>query len=337
MHPAAGFGKGIFAKYQPEYAAHGIATFPVRLDRDDDGEVVKKPAVRGYLKTGSALSAQWVLKFPHIDALGFACGQPNKLSLLDVDTSDERVLADALDRHGSTPLIVRTASGKFHGYYRHNGEARRIRPMPGLPIDILGGGFSIAPPSRGPTGSYQIIQGTLDDLDRLPVMRNVPPPAPRKAKTVEGEQLVFPDGTRNVGLFAACKGAARDCDTEAAMVAFALAWNREHCMPPDATDIVMRTARSVWKWETRRRERTSQGDLAMRLAREGEHVLALYAVLRANNRPGNTFNVTNELAVAIGWRRQRLAEARKRLLDLGVLTLLRPAYKGAPAVYWWPS
>jgi hypothetical protein len=34
--------------------------------------------------------------------------------VLDIDTTDERVLADAIYRHGATPIIIRTASGKFH-------------------------------------------------------------------------------------------------------------------------------------------------------------------------------------------------------------------------------
>ena len=52
--------------------------------------------------------------------------------MLDIDTTDERALADALIRHGDTPFITRTASGKFHALYRHNGERRRIRPFRGL-------------------------------------------------------------------------------------------------------------------------------------------------------------------------------------------------------------
>jgi hypothetical protein len=93
-----------FAQWQPKYAAHGIATFPVTAD--------KRPATKGYLRTGLRGSGQLALKFQNASALGFACGPRNKITILDVDTTDERMLADALDRHGSTPLIVRTASGK---------------------------------------------------------------------------------------------------------------------------------------------------------------------------------------------------------------------------------
>ena len=33
---------------------------------------------------------------------------------LDVDTTDETVLIDALDRHCHTPVVIRSGSGKFH-------------------------------------------------------------------------------------------------------------------------------------------------------------------------------------------------------------------------------
>jgi hypothetical protein len=130
-----------FAKAQPLYAEHGIATFPVTA--------AKRPAVQNYLHTGLKGSQALTAKFGSAPALGFATDERNGLTVLDIDTPDERTLAQALDRHGRTPLISRTGSGKFHAYYRYNGERRRIRPWPGREIDILGrGGMVIAPPSQ---------------------------------------------------------------------------------------------------------------------------------------------------------------------------------------------
>ena len=49
---------GVFTEAQPIYARHGIATFPVRPD--------KQPAVRGYLKvTHPALSERLATRFAH--------------------------------------------------------------------------------------------------------------------------------------------------------------------------------------------------------------------------------------------------------------------------------
>ena len=75
--------------------------------------------------------------------------------------------------HGQTPVVVRTGSGKFHALYRFNNERRAIRAWEGKPIDLLGAGLAIAPPSIVAKGQYQIIEGNLDDLDRLPIMREL--------------------------------------------------------------------------------------------------------------------------------------------------------------------
>lgn len=122
---------GAFAEWQPRYAEHGIITFPVVVD-----ETRKKPAVKGYLKIGLPTSSQLALRFVDHDALGIACKR-NRLTILDVDTTDERELADGLARHGQTPFIVRSGSGNFQAWYRNNGESRRIRPDPARPVDIL--------------------------------------------------------------------------------------------------------------------------------------------------------------------------------------------------------
>jgi hypothetical protein len=94
--------RAVFGDAQPIYAEHGIATFPVTE--------LKAPAVRGYLKMGLDTSRGLVIKFPDAPAIGFATKRRNGVTILDIDTPDERVLADALDRHGHTPLIARMAA-----------------------------------------------------------------------------------------------------------------------------------------------------------------------------------------------------------------------------------
>ena len=160
---------GIFRGMQPVYAEHGIATFPVGAD--------KKPAITHYQRLGLRGSGKLVPRHAHAIGLGFMSNARNRIAVLDYDDTDERGFADALSRHGDTPIKVKTASGKWHAYYRHNGERRLIRGLDASPIDILGsGGFAVAPPSEIPDkGSYEFIEGGLDDVDRLPVMRNLPP------------------------------------------------------------------------------------------------------------------------------------------------------------------
>jgi Bifunctional DNA primase/polymerase, N-terminal len=129
-----------FRAWQAEYAAHGIATFPV------DGD--KRPMVTNFTKFGLRASTDVASRFAHAPGIAFMCGKHSRITIVDIDSPDERLVADAIDRHGYSPIVIRTASGNHHIPYRHNGEKRRIRPWPELPIDILGAnGFAVAPPS----------------------------------------------------------------------------------------------------------------------------------------------------------------------------------------------
>jgi len=160
---------GVFQKWQPAYAEHRIATFPVR----EVGEN-KKPMVSHYQRIGLRASAQLVSRFGRAAMLGFMTGKRSGITVLDVDSVNDNDLAEALDRHGQTPVIARTARGKFHGLYKYNGEGRKIRPWPDRPIDVLGdNGFVVAMPSLFQGGEYQFIQGGLDDLGSLPTLQNL--------------------------------------------------------------------------------------------------------------------------------------------------------------------
>ena len=202
------FFVGIFSDFQPIYAERGIATFPLRDN--------KQPAVKYWNKIGLPASRKFAEKFADADALGFVTNERNGLSIIDIDTTDEQVVADALVRHGDTPMIARTASGKAHIYYRHNGERRRIRPWDGLPIDLLGaGGLVVAPPTVVTRGRYEFIQGTLDDISRLPAMRGLRPDmyvddspsfAPDESESDVGlaDAVTIAEGTRNIALWRFC-------------------------------------------------------------------------------------------------------------------------------------
>lgn len=98
---------GLFPRWQPEYAARNIATFPVRIGADD-----KRPAIKHYGKVGLPASAPLAMKFENDDAFGFMVGNRSKITVLDIDDKGERTLTAALDRHGATPIIVRSGSGK---------------------------------------------------------------------------------------------------------------------------------------------------------------------------------------------------------------------------------
>ena len=149
----------LFPRWQAAYAEHGVALYPINA---------KAPAIRAPQKLGIVGSTKLAARFPNAQAFGFDCGPRNRITVVDVDSRDERLLADILSTYGHTPFISRTPSGGFHAWYRHGGEDRQIKPVPN--VDILGRGNVVAPPSRLAKGSYQIIQGSLDDLGLRPAV-----------------------------------------------------------------------------------------------------------------------------------------------------------------------
>jgi hypothetical protein len=324
---------GQFSSWQPRYAEHGIATFPVRG---------KRPAVRGYLTLGLGASRLLADKFVDANGIGFALGRKSRITVLDVDTPDERVLAAALDRHGRTPIIVRTGSGNFHGWFLWNGEGRRIRPFEGQPIDLLGQGYVVAPPSTGEKVNYEFVRGGLADLERLTVMRNLPPDIDSNtppSRLSHNERVR--EGGRNDNLFDHCMRAARHCDDFDALLDVARTQN-EQFLPPLPDDEVAKTATSVWGYTQRGDNRFGQAgvffpaDEANNLIRLDQDAFVLLAFLRANNGPGRTFMIANGMsAIIFGWSRKRFAAARGRL-EGRYVKLVRPASKqNGPALYRW--
>jgi hypothetical protein len=312
-----------FDYWQGVYAAHRIPTFPLSG---------KKPLVSNFQKAGLEASAQWALKFPDALGIGFVAGKRTRITVLDVDEAGDGPLHRALDVHGATPIIVRTASGKHHAWYRHNGEARRIRPMPG--IDILGGGVVAAPPSRGGSGrTYEFICGCLDDVERLPVLRNVPADK-QLSKTAK-------IGARNNTLFELCMRAAHSCDDFDQLLDVARTRNEEFAAPLPESEMV-KTAESAWGYTTRGENRFGWGrgvwfvaSEAVELITGDPDVYLLLSYLRAQNGPRAEFFVANGFAKTFRWGSGRLAAARKRLLSRGDIECVKRPGRRTPGVYRW--
>jgi hypothetical protein len=226
---------GLFARWQPRYAEAGIATFPVRD---------KRPAVRGYLNASVRASRQFALKFPDEDAFGLACRRSG-ITVLDVDAPDEHLLRNALDEFGPTPIVIRSGSGNFQAWYRHNGERRQIRPNPSRPIDILGDGFVVAPPSQLSKGAYEFICGSLSDIAKLPIMRGVVKPLPSILTVAAYDAKLVPVGQRNDALWRACMEKARSCQSVEELEASAFEMNRSVLVDPLPDSEVMRVVKSA--------------------------------------------------------------------------------------------
>jgi hypothetical protein len=326
-----------FATWQPRYAAHHISTFPVAIIGDR-----KKPMVSGYLKLDARVSQQLVMRFPDADALGFALGIRSRVTVLDVDSPDERVLADALNRHGDTPIVVRSGSGNFQGWFRHNGEGRKIRPFAKEPIDILGGGFTVAPPSAGSRRSYEWIAGGLDDLDRLPVLRNLPSDIVLpEAKAASTRSDV---GRRNDQLWRTCMALARRSTSCAELIEKAQKRNEEF-MPPLSESEVVKVASSAWRYETEGRNFIAGSSSAIlrhtvidRLAASDLPAFALFCLLQRHHWDRKQFAIANDMAATINWPIDRLRGARNSLVAAELIRCVHPGGRGRndPAIYEWP-
>jgi hypothetical protein len=321
---------GLFADWQPPYAEHGIATFPV---------VDKRPCISGYLKTRVATSARLIRKFPNIDSFGFAC-RPAGITILDIDSPDENILRDALDEFGQTSIIVRSASGGFHVWYKNSGEPRLIRPFPGRPIDLLGDGFIVAPPSKVKKGDYELISGSLADRDRLPRIRGCEALSQSLAKATA--RIVR--GQRNDTLWRLCMRRALACSSPEELVEFALGQNVTALVEPLEEAEVRKIAASAWTKELRGENWFGRGAQIVTSHEDVDEMLdehpdafILYTKLRRHHwglRQG--FHVANEMAKSMssrGWTIKRLAAARGYLLRRGKIKLIRCARKGCAALY----
>jgi hypothetical protein len=336
---------GVFATWQPAYAERRIATFPVGIEDKN-----KRPLSKGYRRVGLRGSAELAKKFPKADAFGLMLGPRNKIEIIDVDTKDERALADALSIYGDTPVISRTASGGgFHAWYRHSPEAwkhypmarREIRPDPSRPFDFLAGGMMVGPPSMAPLGQYEFIQGGLDDLARLkPLACPVPPRRPPDgSEAILLPSLRVANGTRNNRAWRFAMRAARAAPSYEQLLADVTAFN-QRCEPPMEEDEVLSVSRSAWRYTESGQNRFGQhgayfpaDEVASML--QDQDAFFLLAFLRAKQGPWSTFMVANGLTEVLGWHRVRLSAARTRLTEMGFIAQVRPPGKGIPALYKW--
>jgi hypothetical protein len=324
---------GIFSRWQPEYAARGIATFPV-------GET-KKPGIRGWQKVGLNGSAELAAKFTNADALGYVTGRRSNVTVLDIDSIDERVAEDASRRHGQPVVITRTASGKFHHLYRYNDERRRIRPWPDLPIDILGdNGYALAAPSKLATGSYEIIHGHLDDLARLTPMEGLELSQPVTPLPPKWSGMRQGDG-RNRALWERCMraGAGRNLDQ---MMEIARDANQSFEEPLMDAEVI-KIATSAWQHDaaglnffTRPRVMLDH-DIVDELAATNSDAVALLVVLERYHGGNDRFILANEMASRMRWGLERWRAARDLLVHSNVIRRCRAGGRGPhdPPIYGW--
>lgn len=228
------------------------------------------------------------------------------LIVLDVDSKDERLLAQLEETYGQAAVVVATPRG-HHLYYRCDGK--ELSGMAnGLPVDVKRGGghYVVGPGSIRPSGvQYLEIRGRLGESPLTSLC--VPAACSADASCQAGKtpwrgpsQKVRP-GARHKYLMATAREYVAACETAEELHANLIALREEECLQPDTVsdDEVWRIA--VWTFE-----RWSQGrlygetggsyqvprGLARQLYRE-PNALALFCVLRDNHghRPRATFQL----------------------------------------------
>jgi hypothetical protein len=330
---------GLFEEWQPQFAEAGIATFPV---------ADKRPLVGHYLKMGIRASTSLVPKYGNAEQIGFACGAGRcKITVLDVDTPDEKVLADALDRHGQTPIVVRSGSGNYQAWYRHNGERRKVRPDRSLPIDILGGGFVVAPPSFAQKQRYRFVQGSLADVDSLPVLWGVKshpntnkhpsPPDPSSSPDRQGsladvdQRDRTSDGQRNNTLWRECMKMARGCHRIEELMEKAMEHNRAAYYEPLPADEVLKIVASAWGYEVEDKNWFGYGPRVILAAAEVDELAAaepnayaLLGILRRYHAGSDDFKLAKAMAVKLGWTLRAFKAARDVLVEHGLIECIHP-------------
>jgi len=312
---------GIFARWQPHYAERQIPTFPVNAD--------KKPAIKRWNQISLKGSSRLAERFQEANAFGFQLGPRSRVTALDIDSRDESILDRALSEHGHTPLVVRTGGG-YHAYYRYNGERRLIRPYHDKPIDILGGGFVVAPPSVSAKGTYQLISGTLDDLEKLPPIHVVLDDLRAEAR--------IPEGRRNNTIFRFALEHARYADDYETLLDVLRTRNMD-CEPPLPDRELVATDGSAWRCEEEGRNLVGRGGsvlmphaLVDELISKNQDALLLLTVLKRHHW-GRDFVIANAMAKRVGWTRKRFASARTLLHKLGLIEIVAAGSFRSPASY----
>jgi hypothetical protein len=293
------------------------------------------------MRLGIRGSTALARKFEHANALGLTCGRRNRLTVVDVDTPDPNVVADAMSVYGPSPLVAQTPSGGHHIYYRHAGgeDRRRIRAaiwrQRNAPIDVLGNGFVVVPPSRGPKGEYRFVQGALDDIGNLPTIQR-----PDAAESATSVSEAVPEGQRNNQLFRHCMRSAARASSLDEVLDAARCFNAG-CQPQLEEAEVINTAQSSWNYTSKGLNRFGQhgawfpAEEIVGMLAADQDAFILLALLRAHNGPYSNFMCTNSLRDRLEWDRRRLAAARNRLVALGRLRCVRQAGRGHAALYEW--
>lgn len=156
-----------------DLARAGFAVFPIRDWGDGDGW---KP-IADFNNRASSDAAQvlrWWVQWP--DArVGLLAGERNGISVLDLDTKNGKDGIASLDALGFSdvteisPVRVRTPSGGWHLFFRHEPRLKNSASRIGSGVDVkTTGGFVVAPASHKDGVIYAIEGAALGSVELPP-------------------------------------------------------------------------------------------------------------------------------------------------------------------------
>lgn len=323
---------GVYACHAPAYADAGLPVFPVDTRN-------KRPSVRGWQNADPRRARIW-RGIPNLAAsqgVGLVMGRPSGVTEIDVDAVGGGWITVATERFGDTSIIIRTASGKAKLWYRHNGEGRHIRPFTGLPIDVLGGGFTIAPPSwRDDIGeAYSFIKGGLADIANLPGIR-----ADAMDEGFVRAAEAIQRGERNSSLWRYCMAQARHCDDVEALIDVAVTWASAFPEPLTLAE-AEQCARSAFRYEISGRNylglskpQLTHEDRSMDELIDQPEALVLFQMFKRWHGSRAAFAIAPTAMSAAGsppWHRTRIVRARDVLMERGFLVEISAPVRGVRA------
>jgi hypothetical protein len=266
-------------------------------------------------------------------------GTRNRFTVIDERGAvGERLLADVQRQFGESKVVVRTGSGSFHAYYRHNGEGRKIRPDPRKPIDLIGGGPIVLPPTRGFRSNYEIIHGKVEDLATLEPIRAKSAPAAdfidlRSARKGWRDKKFWPHIARQAHI-------VKSLDE---LIAIAREMNELMAEPWSDTEAESEIVKKCKYWW----DKTQKGENWYGV---GKYVRATHAEIdRLQDMPGcedaywlltklrryhwgRDFKFANAMHESLGWTLKRFKAARALLLKLGEFIVIKRATRKDPMI-----
>jgi hypothetical protein len=199
-------------------------------------------------------------------------------------------------------------------------------------MDILGAGNVVAAGSIVANGRYELERGTLDDLDRLPTMRQG-----------DDNRLIVhvPEGKRNNTMFRHALRQARYCDDLDGLLDVVRTMNLE-CEPALPDEEIVNIAKSAWgyeiggrNWVGRHARASTDRDEILALAHDPA-AMALLMLLRVSHpQPDDRFAIDQvKTAALLAWSREGLRARIDTLRKLGRLTRVHYGKgKGDPHLY----